>query len=43
MDNKKTKTPKDYDRWGRTCIKMLDDTPKKATPKKVVKKVKKVK
>ena len=29
-------TPKDYDRWGKTCIKFTDDTPKK-TPKKVVK------
>lgn len=35
MANKKEVTPKDYDRWGKTCVKF--DTPKK-TPKKVVKK-----
>lgn len=34
-------TPKDYDRWGKTCVKFNDDTPKKATPKKVVKTTKK--
>ena len=36
MTNKKDVTPKEYDRWGKTCIKFNDDTPKK-TPKKVVK------
>ena len=36
-------TPKDYDRWGKTCVKFNDDTSKKETktPKKVVKIVKK--
>ena len=33
---KKETTPKDYDRWGKTCVK-FDNTPKKTT-KKVVKK-----
>ena len=43
MEKKKELTPKDYDRWGRTCIKLIDDTPKKEvkTPKKAVKTVKK--
>ena len=43
MANKKEVTPKDYDRWGKTCIKFTDDSPKKEakTPKKVVKTVKK--
>lgn len=39
MANKNKVTPKDYDRWGNTCIK-FDDAPKK-TPKKAVKTVKK--
>ena len=43
MEKKNGATPKDYDRWGATCIKFNDDTPKKEakTPKKVVKTVKK--
>ena len=40
MANKKELTPKDYDRWDRTCIKLIDNAPKK-TPKKVVKTTKK--
>lgn len=36
MANKKEVTPKDYDRWGKTCVK-FNDAPKKPT-KKVVKK-----
>ena len=40
MNNKKEATPKDYDRWGKTCVVFTDSTPKKA-PKKVVKTVKK--
>lgn len=39
MANKNETTPKDYDRWGKTCVK-FNDAPKK-TPKKVVKTVKK--
>ena len=35
MANKKEVTPKDYDRWGKTCVK-FNDAPKKT--KKVVKK-----
>ena len=31
---------KDYDRWGKTCVKFTDSTPK-ATPKKVAKTTKK--
>lgn len=38
MANKKEATPKDYDRWGKTCVKFNDPAPK---PKKVVKTVKK--
>ena len=34
---KKETTPKDYDRWGKTCIK-FDNAPKNNTTKKVVKK-----
>ena len=43
MEKKNEVTPKDYDRWGKTCIKFNDDTPKKEakTPKKAVKTVKK--
>ena len=43
MANKKEATPKDYDRWGKTCVKFTSDTPKKTekTPKKVIKTVKK--
>ena len=38
---KKNGTPiKDYDRWGKTCVKFTD-TPKKEAPKKVVKTTKK--
>lgn len=33
MANKKEVTPKEYDRWGKTCVK-FNDAPKK-TPKKV--------
>jgi hypothetical protein len=40
MANKKEVTPKDYDRWGRTCVKFTDNTPQKA-PKKVGKTTKK--
>ena len=40
MNNKKDVTPKEYDRWGKTCIKFTDDASKK-TPKKVIKTVKK--
>lgn len=42
MANKK-ETPKNYDRWEKTCVKFNDDAPKKEakTPKKVVKTVKK--
>lgn len=29
MANKKEQTPKDYDRWEKTCVKF--DTPKKKT------------
>ena len=36
MANKKEVTPKDYDRWGKTCVK-FDNPPKKPT-KKVEKK-----
>ena len=38
MANKKEVTPKDYDRWGKLCIKFTD-APKKIerAPKKVVK------
>lgn len=39
MANKKEVTPKDYDRWGKTCISFTDNTSKKT--KKVVKPVKK--
>ena len=35
MDNKKKETPKNYDRWDKTCVKFND-----APQKKVVKKVK---
>ena len=43
MANKNEATPKDYDRWGKTCVKFTDNTTKKDTkaPKKVVKTVKK--
>ena len=41
MANKKEVTPKDYDRWGKTCIKFTDNTPKKEAPKKAIKPVKK--
>lgn len=43
MTDKKEITPKDYDRWGRTCVKFTDSAPKKEakTPKKVVKTTKK--
>lgn len=43
MANKKEVTPKDYDRWGKTCVQFTDNTQKKTakTPKKVVKTVKK--
>lgn len=43
MTNKKESPIKDYDRWGKTCVKFNDDTTKKAanTSKKVVKTVKK--
>ena len=41
MANKNEATPKDYDRWGKTCVKFTDNAPKKATPSKVVKTTKK--
>lgn len=43
MANKKEATPKDYDRWGKTCVKFTDNAPKKEikTPKTVVKTTKK--
>lgn len=43
MANEKKVTPKEYDRWERTCVKFTDNAPKKTekTPKKVVKTVKK--
>lgn len=42
MANKKEITPKDYDRWERTCVKFTDAPKKTAkTPKKVIKTVKK--
>lgn len=35
MANKKEQTPKDYDRWGKTCIKFTDKPRKKVEkPKK---------
>lgn len=39
MAKNKEVTPKDYDRWGKTCVIFTDNTSKKAekTPKKVVK------
>lgn len=40
MANKNEVTIKDYDRWGKTCVKFTDNTPKKE-PKKVVKTTKK--
>lgn len=33
MANNKETTPKNYDRWGKTCVKFTD-APKKQTPKK---------
>nr|DAF74474.1 MAG TPA: hypothetical protein [Caudoviricetes sp.] len=33
MKSKEKLTPKDYDRWGRTCIKLTCDPPKIDTPK----------
>ena len=39
MANKK-ETPKEYDRWGKTCVTFTDSAPKKP-PKKVVRTVKK--
>lgn len=41
MANKKETTPKDYDRWGKTCVKFTNEPPKKEAPKKVVKTTKK--
>lgn len=43
MSNKNEATPKDYDRWGKTCVKFNDTAPKKEakTPKKVVRTTKK--
>lgn len=43
MANKKEATPKDYDRWEKTCVTFTDSSPKKTdkAPKKVVKTVKK--
>lgn len=32
MDKKNTKTPKEYDRWEKTCVK-FNDAPKKKTTK----------
>lgn len=43
MNNKKESTPKDYDRWEKTCVKFNDEAPKKTekATRKVVKTVKK--
>lgn len=43
MANKNEATIKDYDRWGKTCVKFTDNAPKKEekTPKKVVRTTKK--
>ena len=43
MNNKKEASLKDYDRWGKTCVKFTDTAPKKEakTPKKVVRTTKK--
>ena len=42
MANKNEATIKEYDRWGKTCVKFTDPPKKEAkTPKKVVKTVKK--
>lgn len=43
MANKNGSTPKDYDRWGKTCVKFTDSTINKTekTPQKVVKTTKK--
>jgi hypothetical protein len=43
MANKNETSPKDYDRWGKTCVKFTDNAPKKETktPKKAVKTTKK--
>lgn len=30
MNKAKPPTPAEYDRWGRTCVKFYEDTPKKA-------------
>lgn len=30
MTKAKPPTPAEYDRWGRTCVKFYEDTPKKA-------------
>lgn len=35
MANSKEKTPNNYDRWEKTCVKF--DAPKKTAPKKVKK------
>ena len=35
MADKKEQTPKNYDRWEKTCVKF--DNPKKQTPKKTSK------
>ena len=40
MANKNEASIKDYDRWGKTCVKFTDP-PKKEAPKKVVKTTKK--
>ena len=37
----KNEAIKDYDRWGKTCVKFTDNTPKKEAPKKAVKTAKK--
>ena len=43
MANKREATPKDYDRWGNTCIKFTDNTTKKEekASKRVVRATKK--
>jgi hypothetical protein len=41
MADKNKVTIKDYDRWGKTCVKFTDNAPKKETPKKVVRTTKK--
>ena len=41
MANKNEATIKEYDRWGKTCVKFTDSPPKKEATKKVVRPTKK--